>query len=232
MTDEMPAPIAYRDGSAAAAVRDWVTALPNWSIFGTGDVPGPRQVVAKTLSQMAARDPRLERVAQNVYVRLEGPVDKADLAYNIARVAMAMAGPGSGYGALTAVNALGWSWQTPVRYQICAVGRAPRTRIEGCEFLARANEARRELTWAEVTVLEALKFFRFAGWDWDTCVEIVADGSAAQRMGQGAVMRRDALREVGELEPRTNDRFRMRLRSLTDAMPATISSPDDAIPAI
>ena len=232
MTDTALAPIAYRDGSAAAAVRDWVAALPSWSIFGTGDVPGPRQVVAKTLSQMAARDDGLERVAQNVYVRLEGPADKADLTYNIARVAMAVAGPGSGYGALTAVNALGWNWQTPARYQVCAVGRAPRTRIEGCEFLARANEARRDLTWAEVTVLEALRFFQFAGWDWDTCAESIADGSAAQRMGRGAVMHRDALREVGELEPRTNDRFRMRLRSLTDAMPATVSSPDDAISAI
>ena len=232
MTDEMPAPIAYRDGSAAAAVRDWVTALPDWSIFGTGDVPGPRQVVAKTLSQMAARDARLERVAHGVYIRVNNPWGKGILVYDRGRAALAIAGPGSGYGALTAVNALGWNWQAPVRYQICAVGRAPRTRIEGCEFLARANEARRELTWAEVTVLEALRFFRFAGWDWDTCVEIVADGSAAQRMGQGAVMRRDALREVGELEPRTNDRFRMRLRSLTDAIPATISSPDDAISAI
>ena len=213
-------------------MRDWVAALPSWSIFGTGDVPGPRQVVAKTLSQMAARDVRLERVTQGVYIRLKGLADKADLAYNIARVAMTVAGPGSGYGALTAVNALGWNWQTPVRYQICAVGRAPRTRIEGCEFLARANRARRDLTWAEVTVLEALRFFQFAGWGWDTCVEIVADGSAAQRMGWGAVMRRDALREVGEFEPRANDRFRMRLRGLTDAMPATISSPDDAISAI
>ena len=56
-------PITCRNGSAAAVVRDWVVALPDWSIFRTGDVPGPRQVVAKTLSQMAARDLRLERVA-------------------------------------------------------------------------------------------------------------------------------------------------------------------------
>ena len=51
-------------------------------------------------------------------------------------------------------------------------------------------------------------------------------------MGSGAVIRRDTLREVGELEPRTNDRFRMRLRGLTDAMPAAVASPDDAISAI
>ena len=232
MTETALVPIAYRDGSAAAAVRDWVAALPAWSIFKTADAAGPRQVVAKTLSQMAARDPRLERIAQGIYVRIEGPWGKANLDYNIARVAMAVAGPGSGYGALTAVNALGWNWQTTIRYQICAVGRAPRAQIRLCEFLARANEARRELTWAEVTVLEALRFCAYAGWDWDTCVEIVAGGSAARRMGWGAVMRRDALREVGALEPRTNDRFHRRLRSLTDAMPATISSPDDSIPAV
>ena len=226
------APIAYRHGSAAAAVHDWVTALPSWSVFKPGDVPGPRQVVAKTLSQMAARDARLERVAQGVYLRPGGPSGQADLNYNIGRVAMAVAGAGSGYGELTAVNALGWNWQTPVRYQVCAVGRAPRTRIAGCEFLARSNEARRDLTWAEVTVLEALLFFRFAGWDWDTCVEIVADGSAARRMGSGAVMRRDALREVGGLEPRANDRYRTRLRGLTAAMPATTTSPDHALSAI
>ena len=232
MADATLAPISYRSGSAAAAVRDWVIARPDWSIFRTGNVSGPRQVVAKTLSQMAARDPRLARVAQGIYIRIEGPWDRANLSYNIARVAMAVAGPGSGYGGLTAVNALGWNWQSTVRYTICAVGRAPRTQIRNCRFVARANEARRGLTWAEVTVLESLRFFRFAGWDWDTCVEMTSDGSAARRMGRGAMMRRDALREVGGLEPRVNDKFRMRLRSLTDAMPTTVVSPDDAISAV
>lgn len=181
---------------------------------------------------MAARDVRLERVAQGVYIKVNNPWRKGILVYDRGQAAMAIAGPGSGYGGLTVVNKLGWNWQPTARLRICVVGRAPRTNVRGCVFSSRANEARRRLTWAEVTVLEALRFFRFAGWDWDTCVEIVADGSAAQRMGRGAVMRRDALREVGELEPRCNDRFRMRLRGLTDAMPATISSPDDAISAI
>ena len=81
-------------------------------------------------------------------------------------------------------------------------------------------------------MLEALRFFAYTGWRWDTCVEIVADGSAARRMGRAAMMRRDALREVGALEPRTNDRYRRRLRSLTDAMPAVISSADGAISAV
>lgn len=232
MTDAILAPVPYRAGSAAAAARDWVAGLPEWSIFKAGDVPGPRQVVAKTLSQMAARDLRVERVAQGVYIRVEGPRGKAAVSYNIARVAMLIAGPGSGYGAVTAVNAVGWNWQPTVRYQVCAVGRAPRTRVRSCEFLSRSNEARRKLTWAEVSLLEALRFSGFAGWDWDSCVEIVADGSAAARLGWGALMRRDALREVGQLEPRASDIFRRRLHSLTEAMPAAVSSPDDALSAV
>ncbi len=224
MTDTALAPIAYRDGSAAAAVRDWVAALPDWSIFRTGDVPGPQQVVAKTLSQMVARDIRLERVAQGVYIKVNNPWRKGILVYDRGRAAMAIAGPGSGYGGLTAVNKLGWNWQPTVRLRICVVGRAPRTNVRGCMFSSRANEARRELTWAEVTVLEALRYSAFAGWDWDECVNLITDGSAMRRLGPDAYVRGDALRDVGGREPRVTARFRYRLRSLTEAMPATVTS--------
>ena len=224
MTDTALAPVVPRAGSAAAAVHDWVAALQEWSIFETGDVPGPRQIVAKTLSQMAVRDPRLERVAQGTYIRVENPWGKGVLVYDRGRVAMAIAGSGSGYGALTAVNKVGWNWQPTVRLQISVTGRAPRSSVRLCEFLSRSNEARRELTWAEVTVLEALRFSTYAGWEWETCVEIVSDGSAVKRLGPDALLRSDALREVGELEPRVSGAFRSRLRSLTDAMPATVAA--------
>ena len=220
----MTSSIAYRDGSAAAAVRDWVVALPDWSLFEATDVPGPRSVAAKTLSQMAARDLRLERVAQGIYIKVNNPWRKGILVYDRGRVAMAIAGPGSGYGGLTAVNKVGWNWQPTVRLRIAAVGRAPRANVRACEFSSRANEARRELTWAEVTVLEALRYSTFAEWAWDECVAIIADGSAMRRLGPDAQVRRDALREVGEREPRATDRFRRQLRSLTDSMPAAVAS--------
>ena len=223
-------PVAYRPGTRAASVRDWVVGLPAWSIFRLGDVPGPRQIAAKTLSQMASRDPRVERVAKGVYIRVENRWGKGTLAYDRAKVAMSLAGAGSGYGALSAVNALGWNWQTPVNYQICVVGRAPRSQVRFCEFLSRSNEARRDLTWAEVTLLEAVRFSAYAGWDWDACVEIVADGSAVSRLGADALIRRDALIGVGESERGAGDRFRRQLSSLIDALPATVSYSDDGPP--
>ena len=72
-------------------------------------------------------------------------------------------------------------------------------------------------------MLEALRYSAFAGWDWDECVNLIADGSAMRCLGPDACLRRDALREVGGCEPRVADRFRYRLRSLTDAMPATVT---------
>ena len=224
----IPTPVAYRSGTQAARVRDCVVDLPEWSIFDLDDVPGPRQVAAKTLSQMAARDQRVERVAKGVYIRVENPWGKGALVYDRAKVAMAWAGAGSGYGALTAVNALGWNWQTPVKYQICLVGRAPRSKVQFCEFLSRANEARRDLTWAEVTVLEGVRFSSYAAWGWDDCIEVVADGTAVSRLGPGALIRRDSLVEVGRRERGAGERFRRRLGSLADALPATVSSPGDA----
>ena len=223
MAEPQPAPIAYREGSAAAAVRDWVADVPAWSIFKLSDAPGPRDVVAKTLSQMAARDPLVERVARGIYMRVDNPGRKGMLVYDRGRAAMAVAGPGSGYGALTAVNKLGWNWHPTVRLQICVVGRAPRSSVRLCEFLARSNEARRELTWAEVTVLEAVRFADYASWDWETCVAMVAEGAAATRLGAGAYIRGEALAAVGESERRAGARFRQRLRELTASLRQTVS---------
>ena len=230
MAAAIPPPVAYRPDTQAARVRDWVAAMPAWSIFKLSDVPGPRQVVAKTLSQMASRDPRVERVAKGIYIRVENPFRKGALAYSRPKAAMSVAGAGSGYGALSAVNALGWNWQTPINYHICVVGRAPRAQVQFCKFLSRSNEARRELTWAEVTVLEAVRYSAYTGWDWDTCIEMVADGTSVTRLGPRALIRRDAVIAVGQRERGVSKRFRRQLASLTYALPATVSYPDDGPP--
>ena len=217
-------PVAYRRGSQAARVCAWVLARPEWSMFQLSDVPASAQVAAKTLSQMARRDPRVERITKGWYARVANPGATSQLIIrNLGGEAIRFAGPGAGYGALTAVNRVGWNWQPTIKAQVCVVGRAPRATLEFCEFLSRANEARRELTWAEVTLLEALRYFRFAGYDWDECVECVAEGTTTNRLGAGALIRAAELRRVGELERGMNDKFRSRLRSLTSALPPIVA---------
>ena len=173
---------------------------------------------------MARRDPRVERITKGWYARVANPGTTSRLVIrNRGGEAIRFAGPGAGYGALTAVNRVGWNWQPTIKAQVCVVGRAPRATLRFCQFLSRANEARRELTWAEVTLLEARRYFRFAGYDWDDCVECVAEGTTTNRLGPGALIRAAELRRVGELERGMNDKFRSRLRSLTSALPPVIA---------
>ena len=201
----------------------WVLARPEWSMFQLSDVPASAQVAAKTLSQMARRDPRVQRITKGWYLRVGEPDPAKPVMRDSGAEAIRFAGHGAGYGALTAVNRVGWNWQPTIKAQVCVVGRAPRATLEFCEFLSRANEARRELTWAEVTLLEALRYFRFAGYDWDECVECVAEGTTTNRLGAGALIRAAELRRVGELERGMNDKFRSRLRSLTSALPPIVA---------
>lgn len=217
-------PVAYRQGSQAAGVCEWVLARRAWTMFELKDVPASPQVAAKTLSEMARRDPRVERVTKGWYIRVAPPGTTPDLHLrDEGKEAIVFAGPGSGYAAFTSVGMVGWIWRTPIKMQICVVGRAPRATLKFCEFVSRSNQARRSLTWAEVSLLEALRYFRYAGYEWDECVEWVAEGFTTQRLGSGALIRASELRRVGEMERDVDDEFRSRLRSLTDSIPPTVA---------
>ena len=161
-----PRPIAYRPGGEAARARDWVVALPHWSLFRLSDIPASRAVAAKTLSQLARSDPSIERVAKGFYLR--GDPERAKPGrpqiYSRSKAAIVYGGPGSGYATVTAVNMVGWSWQVSARAQICVVGRVPRALLPLCEFHSRSNTARRDLTWAEVSLLEAAAVLRPRRW--------------------------------------------------------------------
>ena len=100
---------------------------------------------AKAPTQMARRDPRVERITKGWHLRVGEPDPTEPVMRDSGAEAIRFAGPGAGYGALTAVNRVGWNWQPTIKAQVCVVGRAPRATLEFCEFLSRANEARREL---------------------------------------------------------------------------------------
>ena len=227
-----PHPIAYRPGGEAARVRDWVVALPHWSLFRLSDIPASSAVAAKTLSQLARSDPSIERVAKGFYLRgdPEKVVPGYPQLYHRATAAMIYGGPGSGYATVTAVNMVGWSWQGSARIQICVVGRAPRAQLPFCEFHARSNTARRNLTWAEVSLLEALRCFdSAAGYPWHEAVEFVCEGITNHKLGAGSLIRADELLRVGSAERGADSRFRELLGELVDALPASIAFDGDRL---
>ena len=227
-----PGPVAYRRGGEAARVRDLVMALPHWSVFRLSDIPAGRAVAAKTLSQLARSEPSIERVAKGFYVR--GDPERAiagySQLYNKPQAAIVYGGPGSGYATVTAVNMVGWSWQASARVQICVVGRAPRAQLPLCEFHSRSNTARRDLTWAEVSLLEALRYFdRAAGYRWRQAVQTVSEGVTAIKLGAGSLIRADELLRVGSAESGVNGRFRELLGDLVAVLPSTIAFDGDRL---
>ena len=206
-----------REGSQSARVRGWVEALPAYAFFRLRDIPGVTpSVAAKALSEMVAAREGVERVVQGCYVKT-GPDSYGIMDYS--PIAIRYASPGSGYGELTALSKLRWAWQSPVRTEIAVAGRAPRARFPYCVFQARSNLARRELTWAEVTVLEGLRAGRFDGFPWRHAVNFFLDGICVSALGPGAVLRRDALRDVGNQETRQRPTYYQRLEELVEKMP-------------
>ena len=227
-----PRPIAYRPGGEAARARDWVMALPHWSLFRLSDIPASRAVAAKTLSQLARSDPSIERVAKGFYLR--GDPERAKPGrpqlYSRSKAAIVYGGPGSGYATVTAVNMVGWSWQVSARAQVCVVGRAPRALLPLCEFHSRSNTARRDLTWAEVSLLEALRYFdRAAGYPWRQAVETVSEGVTAIKLGAGSLIRADEVLRVGSAERGADGRFRELLADLVAALPSTTAFDGDRL---
>ena len=218
--------VRYRAGSAASAVRVWVTALPYWSVFRLSEVPGDRAIAAKTLSEIARSDPAVERITKGCYVRGDPARAFADgLVYRLGPVALAFAGPGSGYADASAVNKVAWNWHPPLDHAIAVVGRAPRAVLSHCRFKARSNVERRSLNWAEVTMLEAARGFpQSSACTWDRAVHLAAAGVSVGKLGPGAAVRAHEVLRVGRLERGLDRGFHRRLEDLADAMPETSSA--------
>ena len=205
-----------RKGSQSARVRGWVEDLPASSFFRLGDIPDVTPgVAAKALSEMVGAEEGVERVAQGCYIR----TTPDSCWINYASYAMQYAGPGSGYGSLSALSKLRWAWQSPVKTQIAVVGRTPRVKFPYCEFQARSNHNRRGLTWAEITVLEGLRTGRFGDFPWGDALDFYLSGTSLSSMGLGAVVRRDALLEAGSKEMSLPAIYYERLRELVEKMP-------------
>ena len=214
MTPESSAAETAPAASLAESIRLWVAALPPYSFFRLEDVPAAsRSETATALSRLASRGELVERVAQGFYVRL------GDLPFwNYPAAAVAYGGPGAGYANGTALRKFGWAWQAPGKAQIAVLGRAPRVSIRGCRFVARTNQARRSLNWAEVSLLEAIRAGRFLEFQWDEVVDRFRRRTALRAFGFPISVRPDALAYAGAREPRQRPEFYDRVQEVAEVM--------------
>ena len=200
--------------SRSEAIRRWVADLPPYTLFRLRDVPDPSPgLAANVLHHLAAEKTVVERVAQGCYVRTgDYPF------WNYPAVAIAIGGPGSGFGGRTAVRKFGWVWQAPCLEQIAVVGRAPRVAVRGCRFVSRANRARLDLNWAEITLLEAFRSAPFLEFTWEEALARFRKGTALKTFGFPVHVRPEVFADVAMKERRQEPIFYERVQEAAELL--------------
>lgn len=160
--------------ATVTGVRAWVEALRPYTLFAWDDVPGSPAAVQQALSRMARQpNPRLLRVCRGLYFWRGSctPDGRWVGLPNRELVARWHVGPGSGLGWVTAINRVSWKNQIPIRTHIAVMrtnGNVPRPPMPHLVYHGRSNQRRLDLSWAEVTVLEALRLARGLTNEFDT----------------------------------------------------------------
>lgn len=153
-------------------VRETIERLPDGCFFRPKDLPGKsgtaRAVLAKDYSDPGGD---VRRVAPGFYWKGRQRTSPWPVP-----VALAYAGEGAGQAEWTAVHELGWAHQGSRHSCIAVLERRLQPTHPTVRFVTRRSPERRRLTWAEVSVLEALPWMRYVEYPWETCLEMVARG--------------------------------------------------------
>ena len=181
--------------------REWIDSLPAGAFFFASEVPGESVSVKPLLSRLAA-DPGhpVERQMRGFYCKAwsdDDPVPFVDR--NLG--ALRLAGPGGGGAGLFAVNRARWTYQHPCRHDFAVMGRPPVSPWPTVRFRRRSNLRRDVRSPAEVTLLEAVRYFdRSDPIPWGEAVDTVRTGNAEQSMEHLGMLRADAIMWAAEGE--------------------------------
>ena len=250
-------PVAYRPirrprpQSRSAAVRSWVLDLAPCTVFWIHEMPRALAPYAsRVLHDMVREYTSIERICKGFYWRgatIAG-VPFMDRLGKGGHTGIACAGAGSGYAHVSALNEIGWTTQRPNRAYISAVGRCPEAAVSGVAFTSSANSRRRDLTWAEVTLIEAVRHsdhaepsadYQFSetrptlGWRdaaWQEAMSALRSGWVVRCLGRGAVLRGPHVALAAETEPRPPEWFGPRIAEVVDAIGDRVEHPDASPP--
>ena len=220
--------------AALAAVRAWVHALPPATAFWCADIPAAlREAGGEACTVLDGDWPVAWRIEGEFCWRAscDDTPARVEVCRRPAWIAIACAGAGAGYAGYSAVRRLGWTTQIPARDLLATVVGAPQLALEGVRYAVPAeNLRRRELTWAETTLLEALLHADLIDadpswhfdpdpvpWDhaaWASALSLLASGETLRRLGPGAVLRLDVLEWVAGSETDPCGTLRGRLRDI------------------
>ena len=189
----------YDRGMRRSACIEYLREVPVGAFLTVGDMPGSPAAARQCLAR-EDRDPYglVRRVAHGLYWRADhhDPPLMTRNSKTLTKttpgpeaVAMHMAGPGCGLTGYDALRRFELSWQIPAQLWLAVVGRPPQSPNGSgpkIRFFGRANEMRRELTFLEVTLLEALRYYEMFGQvePWGDAMISFAWGSRAHHQKQ------------------------------------------------
>ncbi len=174
--------------SETAVARDWILGLEPGTWFWNTDVPASTNV-ARTVLHRLKNDPNhgIEKVAHGLYWRGWPEGDTYHCLPPSKRIgALIYAGPGAGLYGWSALNNLEWTLQCPAKIFVVSTRKQPpRPICSTVVYSTNSNWRRTELTWAEVTVLEAIHMFEYTEEPWHECLDHLVIGISAKKLGWG-----------------------------------------------
>ena len=188
--------------SATATAVQWIAGQEPGRWFWGHQVPGPSHITQPVLSRMCKDAPfGLWRVARGLYWQgfPEGH-EFHGMAPCFETGALIYAGPGAGLADWNALDRMGWTTQCDPKSSVAVVGRRLNPIHPTVRFYTSKNRRREHLSWAEVTVLEALTMLPYTEEPWDECLDTLERGISAQKLKWNSPINPDALLWAAETE--------------------------------
>ena len=220
-------------------------------MFWLHDMPVELRAYApRVLHDMVHEHIPLERICNGFYRRgaLTPDTPVRDRRAKTGHLGIAYAGAGSSYAHIAAVNEVGWTTQVPAKAVVAVVGRPPEAHIHCVDFVSSANTRRRDLTWAEVTLIEAVRHSILAETTpdyhlspqrpeiphaeaaWHAAMETMTNGGTLRRLGRGTVLRGRELAAAAANESRPPEWFAARMTDVLAWVGYRTEHPDHTPP--
>lgn len=208
--------------------QEWIESLPCETYFWGRDVPGNPSTARVALSRLSATHGNgIIRVAPGLYWRgLPDGHPDAHWSRPHGRgtsAALVYAGPGAGMACWAAVSDLGWAHQGSRYSKIAVVRRRLKPTESWVRFVRRENLRRLDLSWLEVSLLEALPQERYMEYPWELRRERLLSGLSGASIGCPDGLRMDRLAWAAETDDLATPDLLGRIAEIRDELPEFVA---------
>ncbi len=221
-------------------IRSRIRCRPYGAVFWNHEISDDISLADEVLLESAAEpDSGLEELAPGFWCYGLPPsmiaAGEGPMMLSPAYVGLRYAGPGSGFASMHALNKIGWTTQMTAKCRLAVMTETPEPLSHAVVHECSDNRARLDLSWAEVTFIEAIHTIGMAERSTDEIIGSMQGETMIRRIGSTATIRRDETQSVfrSEQEPRLasdtsldllRDKDRAKQERILEAMPEVMSA--------